>query len=139
MSALRALIRGHRHLALLLLALALCLKAAIPAGTMLEQSGTRSLSIAICADGSGIGKAVQIALPAKPALPGSPRSDHGLASTSACGFAGLGLAALPLADPPLLALALVAIALPGLVSAAARTNPPAPFLRPPLRGPPAIS
>jgi hypothetical protein len=52
MELLRAFFRDHRRLAALLVALALCVKALVPAGYMPGAHG-KVLTVEICADASG--------------------------------------------------------------------------------------
>lgn len=137
MSSLRALSHRYAQLTLVLVALALAVKALVPAGYMISSNGERFLTVTICADASGTPKQMRIAIPDKNETGG----DHSEAADKSqpCAFAGLGHAALGGADPLLLAAALAFILLVGL---APLRNPPArdiPFLRPPLRGPPSLS
>lgn len=132
MQALRAFFLYHRRMAALLVALALCMKALIPAGYMLGD-GTRLLTVQICADSLGHTITTQIAVGKK---------DHGAGKGKAdapCAFTALTHAALGEADPIQLALALLFL----LTLAFAPLLPAAPrriaHLRPPLRGPPALA
>lgn len=134
MTALRAFIRHHCRLAALLLVLALCVKAVIPAGYMLETSPQRTVSIAVCADSSGAGHAIEVAIPAKP----TGKAD-GVHKQVACGFASLADSALGGADAFLLALAFAFILVLGLAPARRLPFARAFHLRPPLRGPPATA
>jgi len=135
MPALRALIRNHRQLAIALLVLALCLKAAIPAGFMLSGSPSTTITITICADSTGEAQAMQMVIPAKHGSPAG--GDAG--KSGQCAFTGLSQAMLGGADAFLLALAFAYILVLGL--APARRLPFAQIfhLRPPLRGPPALA
>lgn len=137
MASLRALTRSNAQLTLVLLALALLVKALVPTGFMISASGERFLTVTICADASGVPQQMQIAIPAKDGA----GSDHSEADDTSqpCAFSGLGHSALGGADPLLLAAALAFILLVGF--APHRTLPAReiPFLRPPLRGPPALS
>lgn len=130
MRALRHVILAQRPLAALLLAAALLMKLAIPAGYMPSVAGG-GIAIVLCPGAAPVPTA---------AMPGmshhKPDSrDHGKAE-SPCAFAGLSVPSMAGADPIQLALALLAIFAAALVVA-----PPAPMrrprhLRPPLRGPP---
>jgi len=135
MSRLRAIIRDHAGLMLVLLALALVVKAVMPTGYMLSASGERFLTVTICADASGTPKQMQIAIPGKQ----DPGGDHSDAASKAthCAFSGLGNFALGGADPLLLAVALAFILLIGFAPLPALPARDIPFLRPQLRGPPA--
>lgn len=136
MQALRALTHRHRLLAMLLVVLALAMKAAVPGGYMLGQHG-KVLTVEICADATGATVTKQIVIPQSGA-PTEGKAAHDKAPAT-CPYAALGFSALAGADAALLALALVFIL--ALSFAAA---PPLPlrrisFLRPPLRGPPALA
>lgn len=136
MQILRALVHRHRRLAVLLVVLALAIKAVVPAGYMLGQQGT-VLTVTICADASGSALHKQIVVPRKDAATDLAEA-HAKAS-AACPYAALGFAALAGADAVLLALALAFVLALGLAP-----TRPAPlrriaFLRPPLRGPPAFA
>jgi len=137
MHALRILIGRHRHLAVVLLVLALCIKAAIPAGFMVASSADTVLTVTICSPGSVSPEAMRMVIPSK-AGEGSKQSGKA-ADPGHCAFTGLSLAALGGADPFLLALAFAVILVLGL--AAVRELPFKQFshLRPPLRGPPAAA
>lgn len=135
MHALRAFLRTNRRLALALVALALVIKALVPAGYMLSGplgDGARVLTVAICADASGELATKQITVPS------DGKSDHAKAEGT-CAWGVLAMAALAGADVLLLALALAFILALGL----APRRPPArgqlTYLRPPLRGPPAFA
>lgn len=104
MNRLRALIRDHARLTLVLLALALAVKAVVPTGFMLSADGDRFLTVTICSDASGTPKQMWIALPGKQDS-GGDHSDAGAAATH-CAFSGLGHSALGGADPLLLVAAL---------------------------------
>jgi hypothetical protein len=137
MSSLRALTHTYARLSLVLVVLALAVKALVPAGYMISTTGERFLTVTICADASGTPKQMRIAIPDKNESGG----DHAEAADKSqpCAFSGLGHAALGGADPLLLAAAMAFILLVGL---APLRSPPArdiPFLRPPLRGPPSLS
>ncbi|MBC2666815.1 hypothetical protein H7F51_14955 [Novosphingobium flavum] len=129
MTLLRAFLRDHRKLASLVLAMALLMKALVPAGYMVE-SGSRVLAVAICADASGGHFTLQIVIPGK--TDGEARHDK---AEGTCAFSALAMGALGGADPALLLIALAFILLLGLAPAPARRKGPA-RLRPPLRGPP---
>lgn len=134
MTRFRAFFRDHARLTLALLALALAVKAMVPAGLMLEVGADRFLTVTICSDASGVPQQMTIALPHKAA----PDSDEAKADTSLpCAFTGLGHAALGGADLLLLAVSLAFILIIGLAPFPALPARDLPFLRPPLRGPPA--
>lgn len=137
MFSLRAFSHRYAQLTLVLVVLALAVKALVPAGYMISSTSERFLTVTICADASGTPKQMRIAISDKNEKGG----DHSEAADKSqpCAFSGLGHAALGGADPLLLAAALAFILLVGL---APLRSPPArdiPFLRPPLRGPPSLS
>ena len=137
MSRLRTFLHRYPALALLLVAAALAMKVAVPAGMMVGTQ-SKTLTIEICADTLGVHLTRQIAVPFAPPSPGKAgeTGDHGKDS-GACPFGALAMAALGGADAALLAAALafiltLGIAPPCLVARERHTR-----LRPPLRGPPA--
>ena len=121
----------HRFTAALIIAAALLMRLIVPTGYMLDASHG-AITVELC---SGTG-------PMRMVMPGTAHPDGGKDHSKAeqpCAFAGLAAPALGGADPILLA---VAVAL--IMAAASRSVASAPpvrrvFLRPPLRGPPAIS
>ncbi len=133
MHALRALAVRNRAFAALLLAVALAMKALVPAGYM-AMPGKQLLSVSICADASGGAQLRQIAIPMKgdPAHAGEDRGKAGIT----CAFASLAVASLGGADVPLLALALAFVLATGLAGTTAPPTTAPAHLRPPLRGPP---
>lgn len=135
MGTLRTFLRRHRELALLLAALALCLKALVPAGFMVASHG-RVLTIEVCADASGAQVTRQIVVPAKAGESAPAKAQDG---GQACSFAGHGHAGLAAADPVLLALALAFILALGYLPVQPLRLARVFTLRPPLRGPPAIA
>lgn len=137
MNRLRALFRDHARLTLMLLALALAVKAVVPSGFMLAASGDRFLTVTICSDASGTPKPMQIAVGSKHAA-GGDHSDM-IDKGQACAFSSLGHFALAGADPVLLATALAFILLIGTAPLPALWLRDIPFLRPQLRGPPATA
>lgn len=129
MRGLRIFFRRHAALAMLVVALALAVRALVPAGYMTGSSST-GLTIELC---SGVaGKTVTIAIPADPS-----RNDHGKTQAdSPCAFSALGLAAGPAVDPIQLAIAIAFILAIGLRPAVPAPPARRTQLRPPLRGPP---
>lgn len=136
MFALRALIRRHSRLAFALVLLAFCIKAAIPAGFMLSPSSSAVLTVTICSDGTGALKQLKLAIPGKSGESGDA-GDHAK-KDGHCAFSSLSHAALGGADAALLALAFAFILVLGLAPTRAVPLAHAHYLRPPLRGPPAI-
>lgn len=136
MTALRTFACNHRRLAALLLALALCIKALVPAGTMISAS-TRVLTIEICADASRAGMTRDIVVPMRGDDAGMG-TGHAAKGTP-CGWSALGYGALAAVDPIVLAIALAFIAMAGLRPAPAPRSRLAARLRPPLRAPPVFA
>lgn len=132
-TALRTLLLRHRALAILMVAAALCLKALVPAGYMLE-AGHKVLTVAICQDSAGQSVTHQIVVPMK-GSPAGEAAKHAEAG-KACAWSSLGMASLAGADALLLAAALAFILTLGFAPIAAPRPRRALWLRPPLRGPP---
>jgi hypothetical protein len=130
MPALRTFFRTRHRLALVIVALALAMKALVPGGYMIGQQG-KVLTVSICADASGAKMTKQIVLPQ------TGHSDDHAKSDGACPYAALGIAALSGADTVLLAIALGFIMALGFASVPAIRQAGTLRLRPPLRGPPA--
>lgn len=133
MAALRTRLFRNPAAWLLLVVLALGLRAVVPPGFMVEQGSDLSLTVSICRD-AGVGPATMtLEIPRKPSAPG-----HTEAAGEHCAFGALGQAAtLPPVD--------LLVAMLAFVMALALL--PAPRivlrrlvrLRPPLRGPPSTS
>lgn len=133
MGHLRAILMRRSQLALVCVVLAIALKAIVPAGYMIS-SETRVLTIAVCHDASGTGFSRDVVVPMKgdSGVPGKPAKGE-------CPYGALAMAGLGGADVALLALALAfVIALGFAPQSVPQTARPA-FLRPPLRGPPALA
>lgn len=137
MRLLRTFMHDHARLTLMLLALALAVKALVPAGFMLGASGDRFLTVTICSDATGVPKQMQIAIPDKDGA----GADHAKAADKGqpCAFSGLGHAMLGGADPVLLAAAIAFVLLVWLAPLPHLPARETPFLRPHLRGPPSPS
>ncbi|MBN8501144.1 MAG: hypothetical protein J0M19_08350 [Sphingomonadales bacterium] len=135
MQMLRAFLLRYRWVAALVIAAALCIKALVPAGYMIG-TGTRVLTIEICADAQGGHVTQQIVLPGD----GQPIDGQGKQGKAdgACAFSALSFVSLGGADAALLALALLFILALGLVPMATPRPARLVYLRPPLRGPPAL-
>lgn len=132
------LVRDHRRLAALLVALALCAKALVPAGFMVESQG-RVFTVAICADASGGQLTRQITIPHREGSGGNSShqdSSHQDRATATCAWTGLSGAADSLADPLLVVLALVFLLALGFLPQRELPQAQSYRLRPPLRGPP---
>lgn len=133
MSVMRALLMRHRALALLVVLAALCMKIVVPTGFMIGQN-SKVLTVQICDDAFGNHAVKQIFIPMK----GDPNDSTGKQGKGDCPFSSLSMASMTGADPALLALALAFILALGF--APVRTSHPkrVSYLRPPLRGPPAL-
>ena len=134
MAALRDLVCKHRRLTALVILVTLCLKAIVPAGTMIEAVG-KTLTVQVCADSQHGRTTMTLVLPADPddaKGKHQPGKGQGL-----CAFSALGAPALAGADSIQLGLALIVVMALGLAPVAAPRSARAPRLRPPLRGPPA--
>lgn len=126
---MRAFLRDHRALALLLLTCALLVKALLPQGYMVGGAD-KQISVQLCFDGISH-KSISIAIPgkgdSKPAK--APASEH-------CAFGALSMTALGGADAPLIALALLFILAAGFAPLYRVLHSNKAQIRPPLRGPP---
>jgi hypothetical protein len=127
---LRSSIRRHRGLAACLIALALAMKALVPAGYMVGSTA-HVLTIEICAD--SLGKHLtQTVL-----VPGESKPAEHAKTDGTCNWGALGMAGLAGADLGLLALALAFILLLSTAPVRPVRERRSLHLRPPLRGPPA--
>jgi hypothetical protein len=133
MNALRILLVQHRTMALIMVMLTLCMKIVVPTGFMIGPN-SKVLTVQLCAESLGHAVTAKIAIPMR----GDPSDSTGKQSKAECPFASLSMASLTGADSALLALALAFILALGF--APARTSHPkrVSYLRPPLRGPPAL-
>lgn len=133
MSRVRALMKRHWLLAMMIVVAALCVRAFIPQGMMIG-GGSTLLTVQICSDAGQTGM-VQIAIPRHGSSGdqgGPSSSDH-----APCAFSSLAMGALGGADAPMLASALAIILLLGFAPVAPVLRQRPAYLRPPLRGPPA--
>ena len=121
-------------MAMMLVMVALCMKALVPTGYMVAQ-GAKSLSIEFCSDGLTQTAAKQIVIPMKDDADRSS-GDHDAAKGD-CAFSALSMASLGGAQPDLLADALGFILETGFAPLAAPALLSSFDLLPPLRGPPA--
>lgn len=134
MGALRHFLRDHRRLAVLLVALALAMKALMPAGLMLGQMpGTTVLTVMVCADSQGGSYSKRIV------VPHSGKSADEAAPGKDCPYSALSMASLAGADTALLAAVLAFILALGFAAAPPLRVRRVLHLRPPLRGPPATA
>jgi hypothetical protein len=140
MSLLRAHLLHHRRLAMVLVALTLAIKALIPEGYM-PDFGARTITVEICADAFGqpAVRAITLARAGDGDGAGQHDTSHHGKGEGFCAFSALGHGTLGGADAVLLAGALLFI----MALAFAAPVPPVlrrlTFLRPPLRGPPALA
>jgi hypothetical protein len=130
MQSLRAFFLSHARVAALLVALALCMKALIPAGYMLggnrKPSPCRSAPTSL---GAKITKQIDVGT-----------KDHGKSKADTpCAFTALTHGVLGGADPIQLALALLFILTLGFAPLLPAGVKRVHYLRPPLRGPPALA
>lgn len=129
MKGLRILFRRHATIALMIVGLALGVRALVPAGYM-TMASPGGLTVALC---SGVaGKTVTIALPGH-----GGRQEHGKTQAdSPCAFTALGQATGSAVDTILLAIAVAFIISVALRLADAPAIAGYVRMRPPLRGPP---
>lgn len=115
----------------MLFALALALKTLLPGGFMTVAQG-KTMTVMLC---SGTGPAsITVQVP----MESDHQPDSGKAADTHCAFSALGSPALAAADPVLLEAALLfAFVLALLAPTLPLVQRPS-YLRPPLRGPPAI-
>ena len=125
---LRRFVLSHPRIAAALLALALAMKLAVPAGFM-PVASPGQIMVLVCTEFGPQHVAIEV-----PGMPAKP--DDSAKVGQPCVFAGSGLAWLPGADAVLLAAALVFILALGFVAAVAPRLERIAYLRPPLRGPP---
>jgi hypothetical protein len=126
---------AQRHLALLLCTATLLLKILVPTGYMIDTEHGR-LTITVC---SGVGpRTVTMEMPGMHGdMPDHGKSkDHGK-SEMPCVFSGLSAAALGPVDPIQLAALIAFVMAAGMVGLALPSPSTPPYVRPPLRGPPA--
>jgi len=131
MNCLRAFFLRHRAMAFAVIALAMAMKALIPAGYMVGGD-THTLTVRICDGYADAAAPVAIAIKGHGDA-GKTAPDH-----QACPFSGPGHAGLTGADPILLAVALAFILLLGFAAPVFAGPRPLSRLRPPLRAPPAL-
>ncbi|OCC25538.1 hypothetical protein MB02_02580 [Croceicoccus estronivorus] len=141
MPILRAFFQTHAWLAASLLALALCMKALVPAGYMIGNASPDStvLNVQLCTASLDGPVSHQIVIPQdeKNAAPGSQDDGgHDKSHNGVCPYTALSMASLSGADAALLAVALLFILALGFAKVRSpRVERPA-FFTPPLRGPP---
>ena len=138
MQTIRTFLLRHRAMAFAVLALALAMKAIVPAGTMIGTA-SKVLTIRICDDtqmaaAASATKTRDIVIPMK----GEPAGKHSKADGT-CAFGALSFASLAGADPIQLALALLFILATGFAALVQPAPRRTAHLRPPLRGPPTLA
>ncbi|RDV02562.1 hypothetical protein DXH95_11395 [Sphingorhabdus pulchriflava] len=123
----------YARLAMMLVVMALLVKAMLPAGFMLAPT-SKSFTVAICADGSGEMQTRTVTVSVENGSNGG-KVDHAQ-SGKGCAYSALSVASTAGVDAPLLVLALAILLLIGLAPAPRLSLAIAHHLRPPLRGPP---
>lgn len=134
MDTLRTFLGTHRLIAALLVALALAMKATIPAGYMIAPQFT-VLTVTICADAQGTRITHDITVPRETGHSEASNDQ----SANACSWSSLSMASLGSTPPELVAIALAFILALGLLPAPPPAARIASWLRPPLRAPPALA
>ncbi|WP_066650163.1 MULTISPECIES: DUF2946 family protein [Sphingomonas] len=126
----RALIRNHPRLALLLVALALSMRALLPQGYMVTPSNG-TIMVSICSGQAAQMVAIDV---------DKHDGDHqdGATADHPCAFSGLGMSAMGGADIVLLAIAFAYVLTLGFLAITAPPRPAVARLRPPLRAPPVL-
>jgi len=132
MQGLRGILLRNRGLAMALVALALAVRALIPAGFMPTSTATSSFTVMVCADATGLHTPMTIKVARDTAPPQAKANEH-------CAFAGLGMAALSGADPVLLAVAIAFLIALGFGPVALPVLRRSLRVLPPPCGPPALS
>ncbi|WP_070154988.1 hypothetical protein [Sphingobium phenoxybenzoativorans] len=134
MHRLRRLVLANRPFACAIIALALIMKIAIPSGFMPTVSNGQ-IVVSVC---SGMGPTTMvITIPGLEHGKSDGGSQHGK-TEQPCAFAGLSAPSLAAADPILLAAAILFVLALGMRPLLLTAASASPYLRPPLRGPPAI-
>ena len=130
---MRAIIPKQRSLLMVIFALALLVRAVIPAGFMVSPSSLK-LTVQICADGAPGQTSIQVEVPLSK---GGQRdkSDHGQKS-GPCAFSALSMASMAQDHRPLSIVALATIIATIITNGAPHLQQQAHHPRPPLRGPP---
>ncbi|MBW6533151.1 hypothetical protein KZ820_20600 [Sphingomonas sp. RRHST34] len=135
MRALRRLVLAHSHMAALIYVAVLALRILIPTGYMVSSDHGR-VTITLC---SGVVEQPSMAMDMAGmdhAMPDHGKSkEHGKAEMP-CAFSGLSTPVFGGADPVLLVVALALVAAMALRATPRTIVASAPYLRPPLRGPP---
>lgn len=135
MHSLHRLVLSNRPLATAILACALLMKLVMPAGFMPTVSNGQ-IVVSIC---SGTGPMTMVMT-----IPGlehgkSDGSEHHGKTEQPCAFSGLSTPSLAATDPILLAAAILFVLALGALPITLPVATAPPYLRPPLRGPPALN
>lgn len=136
MTAMRAITLHKRSWFIIILALAMFVRAVVPAGYMVAPS-TLKLSVQICAEGLTQPSKVEIEVPLSQGGQGD-KSNHGQKS-GLCAFSALSMASMVGDHSPLLIMALAIIVATIITFGAPLIQHQTPHLRPPLRGPPSFA
>jgi hypothetical protein len=134
MHFLRTTLVRHRTLAALMLAAALCLKAVLPTGYMVGQQ-SKVLTVQLCDASSGHAAIRQIAIP----MTDGTGQEKGQKTQGDCAYGSLSMVSATGPDPALLLLAVAFILALGFAPVRIPASKRISHVRPPLRGPPALS
>ncbi|NJS13998.1 MAG: hypothetical protein HC788_04500 [Sphingopyxis sp.] len=133
MRLLRNLIHARPILALLMVAMALCMKALVPSGYMVS-AGSKTFTVGLCTDGMGLAQTTTITVPMDRAAPAEP--SHKGKTDGVCAFSALSMAAMGGADAALLAVALLFILMSGAAFVPQFVAQRGLRWHPPMRAPP---
>jgi hypothetical protein len=136
MTTLRALLRDYRTLAMLLVAMALCVKVLVPQGYMVGAE-QKLISVQICFDGI-THEATQIAIEFDGKSQGTG-SGHDSKADAPCAYSSLSMGAMAGADAPLLVIALAFLLALGFAPVRPALRGQLSHILPPLRGPPVVA
>lgn len=131
MDFLRTLLVRHRALAILLVAIALCLKVTMPAGYMVGHD-TKLLSLQMCDAATGHGATKQVIVPKS----NGGDTESGSAWQDNCAYSSLSVASTAATHPTLLLIAIAFILLLGFAPIRITARERNDHIWPPLRGPP---
>ena len=133
MTALRAINLQQRSWFIMILALALFVRAVIPAGYMVAPSSLK-LTVQICAEGLTQQSKIEIEVPLSQSGQ-SDKSDHEQKS-GPCAFSALSMASMAGDHSPFVIIALANILVTVITNGAPHLQHQTRHLHPPLRGPP---
>lgn len=137
MGTLRTFFRSHVRLALLLLAVALCARVLVPEGYMPDEA-RGEITVRICHDGAD-GQLARLTLPMAETGHGGATGHEDGAGHQPCAFGAVSLGALEGPPPLWVALLFAFILVLGFRAAPLLLRRASDHVRPPLRGPPALS